>query len=239
MTQGSTKGVPIDTDPTLGLNSDQVVPSQAAVVTYVGVTIASNALPVTATENQVLLSNNLSAPEWSSATYPSTVATGDVLFASGINALTTLTAGADGEVLTLASGIPSWSAPTTGTVESVSGTADRITIGGTAADPIVDIASTYVGQTSVVTLGTIATGTWEATDVAVAHGGSGRSTATAYAVICGGTTGTGAQQSIAGVGTSGQVLTSNGISALPTFQDAAVTVTEGDIITQVYQGMGG
>lgn len=59
------------------------------------------------------------------------------------------------------------------------------------------------------------------TDVAVADGGTGRSSHTAYAVICGGTTATGAQQSIAGVGTSGQVLTSNGAGALPTFQDSA------------------
>lgn len=58
------------------------------------------------------------------------------------------------------------------------------------------------------------------TDLTVADGGTGRSSHTAYAVICGGTTGTAAQQSIAGVGTSGQVLTSNGASALPTFQDA-------------------
>ena len=36
MTQGTTKGVPIDTDATMALNSNQVVPSQAAVVTYVG-----------------------------------------------------------------------------------------------------------------------------------------------------------------------------------------------------------
>ena len=59
------------------------------------------------------------------------------------------------------------------------------------------------------------------TDVAVADGGTGLSSATAYAVLCGGTTSTGAFQSIAGVGTSGQVLTSNGAGALPTFQDAA------------------
>jgi hypothetical protein len=58
------------------------------------------------------------------------------------------------------------------------------------------------------------------TDVAVADGGTGRSSHTAYAVLCGGTTTTGAQQSIASVGTSGQVLTSNGAAALPTFQDA-------------------
>jgi hypothetical protein len=58
------------------------------------------------------------------------------------------------------------------------------------------------------------------TDVPVVDGGTGLSTATAYAVLCGGTTGTGAFQSIAGVGTSGQFLTSNGAGALPTFQTA-------------------
>lgn len=59
--------------------------------------------------------------------------------------------------------------------------------------------------------------------IAVASGGSGRGTATAYAVICGGTTSTAAHQSIASVGTSGQVLTSNGAGALPTFQSTAAT----------------
>jgi len=58
-------------------------------------------------------------------------------------------------------------------------------------------------------------------DVPVTDGGTGRSSHTAYAVLCGGTTTTGAQQSIASVGTSGQVLTSNGAGALPTFQAAS------------------
>jgi hypothetical protein len=82
-----------------------------------------------------------------------------------------------------------------------------------------------VTASSLTSVGTIATGTWEATDVGVAHGGTGRSTATAYAVICGGTTGTGAHQSIASVGTSGHVLTSNGAGALPTFQAVSATLT--------------
>lgn len=59
------------------------------------------------------------------------------------------------------------------------------------------------------------------TDVVVADGGTGLSATTAYAVLCGGTTTTGALQSIASVGTSGQVLTSNGAGALPTFQAAS------------------
>lgn len=59
------------------------------------------------------------------------------------------------------------------------------------------------------------------TDIVVADGGTGVSSFTAYAVICGGTTGTGALQSVSGVGTSGQVLTSNDAGALPTWQDAS------------------
>ena len=56
----------------------------------------------------------------------------------------------------------------------------------------------------------------------VSSGGTGRATATAYAVICGGTTATGPFQSVASVGTTGQVLTSNGVGALPTMQASFV-----------------
>lgn len=59
------------------------------------------------------------------------------------------------------SGITSWVAPATGTVTSVSGTANRITSTG-GATPVIDIAATYVGQTSITTLGTVTTGTWSA-----------------------------------------------------------------------------
>ena len=53
----------------------------------------------------------------------------------------------------------------------------------------------------------------------VANGGSGRNTATAYALIAAGTTATGIQQSL-GTGTTGQLLQSNGASALPTWTTA-------------------
>jgi hypothetical protein len=60
-----------------------------------------------------------------------------------------------------------------------------------------------------------------ATGLPVAGGGTGNSTFTAYSVICAGTTATGAFQNVVGVGTSGQVLTSNGAAALPTWQTAS------------------
>jgi hypothetical protein len=81
-----------------------------------------------------------------------------------------------------------------GNIIDAVGTTDRITV---LTDNI-DIASTYVGQTSITTLGTIAAGTWQGTPVAVAYGGTGATTAVGartnlgavgkYSVVNGGTT---------------------------------------------------
>jgi hypothetical protein len=54
-------------------------------------------------------------------------------------------------------------------VLAVGGTADRITVGSDA----VDIASTYVGQSSITTLGTIGTGTWQGNVIGATYGGTG------------------------------------------------------------------
>jgi hypothetical protein len=55
-------------------------------------------------------------------------------------------------------------------------------------------------------------------DLTVPNGGTGKSSTVAYAVQCGGTTSTAGQQDVASVGSTGQVLTSNGAGALPSFQ---------------------
>ena len=57
----------------------------------------------------------------------------------------------------------------TGNTLNVVGTAGRITISADA----VDIASTYVGQSTITTLGTIGTGTWQGTIVGPTYGGTG------------------------------------------------------------------
>lgn len=63
-------------------------------------------------------------------------------------------------------------------VSSVSGTTNRITASPTTGAVVVDIAATYVGQTSITTLGTIATGTWSATAIAETRGGTNQTTYT-------------------------------------------------------------
>lgn len=57
--------------------------------------------------------------------------------------------------------------------------------------------------------------------VSVPNGGTGDSLLTAYSVLCGGITSTGAIQSVSGVGLSGQALVSNGAGMLPTWQNVS------------------
>jgi hypothetical protein len=56
-----------------------------------------------------------------------------------------------------------------GTEFNVGGTADRITVNPDS----IDIASTYVGQSTITTLGTIGTGVWQGTIIAGEYGGTG------------------------------------------------------------------
>lgn len=67
--------------------------------------------------------------------------------------------------------------------------------------------------------------------IIVAEGGTGAQTFTAYSVICAGTTATGGFQNVSGLGSATQVLTSNGPSALPTWENAGsggITTLNGD-----------
>jgi len=73
------------------------------------------------------------------------------------------------DTVTLASSVAGAGLTFNSGVLNVEGTADRITV----ATDSVDIASTYVGQTSITTLGTVTTGTWSATTIGTTKGGTG------------------------------------------------------------------
>jgi hypothetical protein len=64
------------------------------------------------------------------------------------------------------------------------GTADRITVNADA----IDIASTYAGQNTITTVGTITTGVWNGTAIALANGGTGATTAAGARTNLGATT---------------------------------------------------
>jgi hypothetical protein len=67
----------------------------------------------------------------------------------------------------------------TGNTFNINGTAGRISIGSTS----VNIDTSYVGQTSINTLGTVSTGVWNGSIVQPAYGGSGLVSPTANNVL--------------------------------------------------------
>jgi len=130
-------------------------------------------------------------------------AEGDVYYRDASGVLTRLGAGTDADVLTLASGVPSWATPTTGDITGVTA-GSGLTGGGTSGSVTVDVgagtgitvnandiqvATTYAGGSSIATVGTVATGTWEADTIAVDQGGSGQTTYTDGQLLIGNTTG--------------------------------------------------
>jgi len=121
-----------------------------------------------------------------------------------------------------ADGVTTFSAGTTGFTPSTA-TSGAVTLagtlattnGGTGLTTFTSGGAVYATSTSALTTGTLP----------VTAGGTGVASATAYSVLTGGTTSTGAFQTVSGTGTTGQVLTSNGAGALPTWQTSSGITT--------------
>jgi hypothetical protein len=112
-----------------------------------------------------------------------------------------------------------------GNTLNVGGTTDRISVSANA----VDISTNYVGQSSITTLGTITTGTWNGTDIAVADGGTGSSSASGARTNL-------AETTAGGLSTSTPVLSR--ISAQNCANATTTTITHNfgtkDVIVQIY-----
>lgn len=109
----------------------------------------------------------------------------------------------------------------TGNTIDVVGTTDRITVNADS----VDIASTYAGQSSIVTLGTISTGTWNGSTIGVGYGGTGVTSFTSNGIVFGNgssalnVTNAGSQYEVLQAGAGGTPV----FGALNIAQSAAVT----------------
>jgi microcystin-dependent protein len=89
-------------------------------------------------------------------------------------------------------GILTQTSANTFTGRTITGTSNRITLtngDGVSGNPTIDISSSYVGQATITTLGTVTTGTWTGTTIAVANGGTGQTTYTNGQLLIGNTTG--------------------------------------------------
>jgi len=97
----------------------------------------------TATANQIVLSGSNTTPAWSTATYPATTTVNQILYSSSANTIAGLATGNSGVLITSAGGVPSISSTLPSAV-----------------------------QANITSLGTIATGVWQGTPVALAYGGT-------------------------------------------------------------------
>ncbi len=116
-----------------------------------------------------------------------------------------------------------------GTGMNITGSGNNITFNSSGSVPVLFTADAgsatpsgnnlniLGGSTGLTTSGAGATISLTGT-LNVAHGGTGDTSLTAYSVLCGGTTSTNPVQSVVSLGTTGQVLTSNGAAMLPTWQ---------------------
>lgn len=121
----------------------------------------------TATAGQILVSGSNSAPSWSTASFPTTCAVSGILYASSANVITCLATANNGVLITSAGGVPS--------------------IGSTLPSAV---------QANITATGTVASGVWQGTPVALLYGGTNAaltasnggifySTATAGAILSG------------------------------------------------------
>lgn len=94
----------------------------------------------------------------------------------------------------------------------------NVIVGGSATDTLSNIAPSATSGVALISQGASSNPAFGT--VVVAGGGTGLSSLTAYELLAGGTTSTGNVQQI-GLGSSGQVLTSNGAGALASFQTFA------------------
>ena len=97
----------------------------------------------TATANQMLLSGANSAPAWSTATHPATTTINQILYSSSANVIAGLATGNNGALITSAGGVPSISSTLPSAV-----------------------------QANITTTGTVGTGVWQGTPVALLYGGT-------------------------------------------------------------------
>jgi uncharacterized protein (DUF2147 family) len=133
-----------------------------------------------------------------------------------------------------ANGIATRTATDTWTVRTMTGTTNRLTVtngDGVSGNPTFDISSSYVGQSTITTLGTITTGTWTGTDIAYAN----IAQASARSVL--GVTGNATADVAAIQGTANQVLRVNSAGTALAF--GSIDVSSSSAVTGIMAAANG
>jgi hypothetical protein len=190
--------------------------------------IPANVSSISGTANQITASASTGAVTLAIASNPILPGTGGVTLPTGNTAARAGGAGtmrfnSQTNVFEVTVDGTNWTTVETSAtgVLSVSGTLNRITsTGGTT--PVIDISASYVGQSSITTLGTITTGVWTGTNIALANGGTNASLTASNGGIFYSTASAGAI--LAGTATANQLLLS-GSSTTPAWSTSTYPAT--------------
>ncbi len=227
---------PTSNNALLGTNSSGV---PQAVTAGSGITIASGTISATGSGSGTVTSVAASVPAFLSIS-GSPVTTSGTLAISYSGSALPVTSGGTGNITNTAHGVLIGNGSGAVAVTSAGSAGQVLTSNGASADPTYQTVTgtgtvTSVGVsvpsflsvsgTPVTGAGTIALSLNSGTAIPVNSGGSGVATTTAYSPIFTGTTSTGAFKADTGPGSSGQVLTSNGAAAYPTWQSVSGTGT--------------
>jgi len=177
-----------------------------------GIGTANYVLTSSGTAPQYVAQSTLSVGSATTATTATNIAggaTGSLPYQSGVATTAMLAAGSNGQVLTLAAGIPSWATPTTGTVSSVSFTGGIISVATATTTPALTVAGTSGGIVYFSSASTWATSALLAANALMVGGGAGVAPSTI-------TTGTSVVTALGvAVGSAGAFVVNGGVLGTP------------------------
>lgn len=161
------------------------------------------------TFNQNTTGNAATATLATTATNLAGGVAGSLPYQSGVATTAMLGVGSNGQVLTLAAGIPSWATPTTGTVTSVSFTGGLISVANSTTTPALTVAGTSGGIVYFSSATTWASSAVLAANNLMVGGGAATSPSTV-------TTGTGVVTALGvAVGSAGAFVVNGGALGTP------------------------
>lgn len=121
---------------------------------------------------------------------------------------------------------------------TATGTSNRLDVAngsGVGGNPTFDISASYVGQSSITTLGTVTTGTWSATAIAANKGGTGQTSYTTGDILY--ASSSSALSALADVAT-GNALISGGVGAAPSWGKIGISTHVSGLGTNVATFLG-